>query len=1322
MKLVALDFGSDIRRLTGDFTGREWLLKEVDAWLKRRGERFFILTGEPGVGKSAFAAWLTRMRKDIAAWHFCIAGRNDTIVPNTVLRSLGAQLGHYLPDYGKALANTIKPEKVSIDVKVYAKKMTGGKLTGVIIEHLHASDPKDVLEITLRAPLAALPAPDSPRILLIDSLDEAITYRRDLNLVTLLSGLDDLPPWVRILCTSRPERSALCYFDGLSAHIFAAESKMNLEDVEQYITNRVGRKAMQARIKTAGKNPEDLSAKLKDEDFHKGNFLFMKILLDDIEAGRQSLEDLNALPKSINEIYHGFLRRFKAQWEKRYQPILGILAVAREPISEAYLSNFTRIKRTQMRQSLGEIIQFLDEHEVEFKDGTKEKTYELYHRSFRDYLLDEERNVDFWCAPVDGHQSIADSCWALYRNKWSSCSPYGMRHLPYHMNCARQFERLKLCLLDFEWLRAKLTATSVVELLDDFEYPAPDASLDLLHSTISLGSEALSTYKGQLPAQLLGRLVCVDCNDFEELLRQAREWRGESWLRPLNECLQPPGRGELFVLGDDTQPAAVIPPDGQRLIAANRDGSLRIWSVSKGSPLLPALRGHSQQPTVLRVTSDGRKAVSASPDGTICTWDLADHLELVKTYGIPGGLTCIDVTPDARRAILAASSSPETETLSVWDLENDLHVPLQEYRGPKGCHDLLSTPDSRNLLAGSEGEDQSVGLWDLNTGKKKLSLAGWSPRAISPDGSLLVTGDSFSKQCNLKVWNLTTGEILHTLVGHKHIPYFVHVLKCDGACRAVAGDLEGQIIIWDLTTGRPLLKVDCDTERVTVADQENERKNGKEVHLLSQVRRRIREWCYEVHRQELRNEGGHRIDALVVSADGSRLASVSSPVHVTQRFSGGTGRFSLSHNRKTLIIWDLIQQKIESTCRFIDAYASDDFRWRRRMTVSFASGGERVVTVGDRIRVFDKSVVRKTTRQFSHKDSVSVVAITRDSENGISGSSDGTVAVWDMTTGRLRTVLPAHSDEYPRGVLSLAPTPDSRSLVSSGYGTIKIWDLNTGQLKGIVQGHKQGGGCVAVGSNPPHIIVACHDNSLRTWGPGPRRFFGKTIGGYRLLHQLSYGGTHFWVGLKKMKVSLSIDGQLVAANPYYEGSCPLGIWEVASGKCIARLPANFCDIQAVAITKGNERVVSAWIDGCFEVWDYASQSQCLTRKSECADMVDAVVISQDGSRIVFAARPKNADLEGPGIIEVWDTEKDDRLLVLESGSRISRLAVTPDGSYGSSVSQDRTVEVWDFNRGQRIGAFEADECLCECATASNGSAAIAGDVSGGVYLLRVVPV
>jgi hypothetical protein len=189
-QLVALDFAHDIERLTADFVGRHWLLEEVADWLARGGERFFLLTGEPGVGKSAVAARLTQVRGDVAAYHFCLAGRVDTVTPGTVLRSLAAQLGESLPGYGAALANTIKPVRLSVRVSINVETMTGGQVTGVILKNLAPSDPETELEILLRAPLGALAPPARHLLLVVDYLDEAVTYRGEPNLVTLLTKLE----------------------------------------------------------------------------------------------------------------------------------------------------------------------------------------------------------------------------------------------------------------------------------------------------------------------------------------------------------------------------------------------------------------------------------------------------------------------------------------------------------------------------------------------------------------------------------------------------------------------------------------------------------------------------------------------------------------------------------------------------------------------------------------------------------------------------------------------------------------------------------------------------------------------------------------------------------------------------------------------------------------------------------------------------------------------------------------------------------------------------------------------------------------------------
>ncbi len=255
-ELTALDFQNEIERLTQDFVGREWILDDLDTWVKTSGDTFYILTGEAGVGKSAIAAHFTQIRDDIAAFNFCIYGRGSTIIPSTVLRSLAAQLGKNLPDYGLALANTIKPTYLSVNVKIDVGTMNGGQVTAVIIRNLTIPEPKQEVESLLTAPLNKLDAPPRPVLLLIDSLDEAFRFSEKENLVTLLAGLNSLPHWVRVVLTSRPQERVMSYFASVAKRVLVTESQLNREDLRRYVVCRVGKRTLRERLK----RPETYSA------------------------------------------------------------------------------------------------------------------------------------------------------------------------------------------------------------------------------------------------------------------------------------------------------------------------------------------------------------------------------------------------------------------------------------------------------------------------------------------------------------------------------------------------------------------------------------------------------------------------------------------------------------------------------------------------------------------------------------------------------------------------------------------------------------------------------------------------------------------------------------------------------------------------------------------------------------------------------------------------------------------------------------------------------------------------------------------------------
>jgi WD40 repeat protein len=73
-----------------------------------------------------------------------------------------------------------------------------------------------------------------------------------------------------------------------------------------------------------------------------------------------------------------------------------------------------------------------------------------------------------------------------------------------------------------------------------------------------------------------------------------------------------------------------------------------------------------------------------------------------------------------------------------------------------------------------------------------------------------------------------------------------------------------------------------------------------------------------------------------------------------------------------------------------------------------------------------------------HLDAVESVAFSRDGTTLASGSRDGTVGLWDVTTGRGLTRLSGHASF----VYAVAFSPDGRTLASGGAGgTVKLWDV-----------------------------------------------------------------------------------------------------------------------------------------------------------------------------------------------------------------------------------------------------------------------------------------
>ncbi len=102
---------------TSNFTGRDWVFQNIYDWLSNsNASRYFLLTGEPGSGKTAIAQRLTQFSQSqeslhpdlvpsfLNAIHTCSARDSTSVDPRNFCKSVALQLAE-IQDYAIALAN-----------------------------------------------------------------------------------------------------------------------------------------------------------------------------------------------------------------------------------------------------------------------------------------------------------------------------------------------------------------------------------------------------------------------------------------------------------------------------------------------------------------------------------------------------------------------------------------------------------------------------------------------------------------------------------------------------------------------------------------------------------------------------------------------------------------------------------------------------------------------------------------------------------------------------------------------------------------------------------------------------------------------------------------------------------------------------------------------------------------------------------------------------------------------------------------------------------------------------------------------------------------
>ena len=127
-----------------------------------------------------------------------------------------------------------------------------------------------------------------------------------------------------------------------------------------------------------------------------------------------------------------------------------------------------------------------------------------------------------------------------------------------------------------------------------------------------------------------------------------------------------------------------------------------------------------------------------------------------------------------------------------------------------------------------------------------------------------------------------------------------------------------------------------------------------------------------------------------------------------------------------------------------------------------------------------------------------------------SGSSDGTIQLWNVENGIHTKTLKGHTDM----VRTLAFSPDGKTLVSgSEDDTLRMWDTNTGRMLRQLSGHSNDVKSVTFSRDGKILASGSKDASVRLWEAETGRFLPTLRG-------------HFW---EIKTVAIAPDGKTVVS-------------------------------------------------------------------------------------------------------------------------------------------------------------------------------------------------
>ena len=478
--------------------------------------------------------------------------------------------------------------------------------------------------------------------------------------------------------------------------------------------------------------------------------------------------------------------------------------------------------------------------------------------------------------------------------------------------------------------------------------------------------------------------------------------------------------------------SVVFSPDGSTIACGSSDGVI-LWDVQTGER-----RDGSPAAGRLSAFSPDGKALHVAGGDKVRVWDLLTGKQIAVTKEAPGSISSMAISPDGK----LIATGDYASYVKVWDATTG----EQKFSNKSAqVFSVAFSPDS-TLLAAESGS-RSLTLFDVRTGDKiplkgSMATARFSRPFFLPDGKHMAC--DVSKDDSVRIWDLPTGYERLILKGHTG-PIKSIAASPDGKW-LVSASQDHTVKVWDISS-----VVDAPL-KLTLPQPDK---------TFSTV------W------KAVRSTSRRSLSELQDYASGNRCIAISPNELYIAAEMGDSGSIG---------IWDVITKK-----QLAKIFPSSK-------NIAFSPDGQllafpmqdgihlwNVLAGKNQLALSYPSIESETDRPFDDKKgekrplpkpmNLSLrVTFSNNGKRIAASGTDGTVAVWDVTTGRLTaTIKPripgerivTDTENYVstvdaskfknKSLTCLALSPDGTKLAFADDQQIGTWDLWTSKEQGPVE-------------------------------------------------------------------------------------------------------------------------------------------------------------------------------------------------------------------------------------------------------------------------------